>query len=152
MKRKPNKPEQEPRERPGSWKEPANPGGASSRAAGDGSPGGAGAEGTSGQSVHKSKFRQKSKQEQAAASKLRMEKRGKKLDAAKDKLAKQKPPKKPGPIRRVGRAAGGAAHGFVHSSVKMLLEYMEPLLAAKRHKRDTSTGIHKIRQASHLGI
>ena len=94
MKRKPNKPQQEPRERPGS-------------------PGGAGTEGTSGQSVHKSKFRQKSKQEQAAASKLRMEKRGEKLEAAKDKLAKQKPPKKPGPIWRVGRAAGGAAHGFV---------------------------------------
>ena len=61
---------------------------------------------TSGQSVHKSKFRQKSKQEQAAASKLRMEKRGEKLEKAKDKLAKQKPPKKPGPVRRVGRAGG----------------------------------------------
>ena len=117
MKRKPNKPQQEPRERPGSWEEPADPGGASSGAAGGGSPGGAGTEGTSGQSVHKSKFRQKSKQEQAAASKLRMEKRGEKLEAAKDKLAKQKPPKKPGPIRRVGRAAGGAAHGFVHGKI-----------------------------------
>ena len=46
-----------------------------------------------------------------------MEKRGEKLDAAKDKLAKQKPPKKPGPIRRVGRTAGGAAHGFVHGKI-----------------------------------
>ena len=54
------------------------------------------------------KFRQKSKQEQAAASKLRMEERGEKLERAKDKLAKQKPPKKPGPVRRIGRAAGGA--------------------------------------------
>ena len=117
MKRKPNKPQQDPRERPGSWEEPADPGGASSGDAGGGSPGGVGTEDTSGQSVHKSKFRQKSKQEQAAASKLRMEKRGKKLDAAKDKLAKQKPPKKPGPIRRVGRAAGGAAHGFVHGKI-----------------------------------
>ena len=69
MKRKPNKPQQEPRERSGSWEEPADPGGASSGAAG-GSPGGAGTEGTSGQSVHKSKFRQKSKQEQAAASRV----------------------------------------------------------------------------------
>ena len=112
-----SKPQQEPRERPGSWEEPADPGGASSGDAGGGSPGGAGAEGTSGQSVHKSKFRQKSKQEQAAASKLRMEKRGEKLDAARGKLAKQKPPKKPGPIRRVGRAAGGAAHGFVHGKI-----------------------------------
>ena len=117
MKRKPNKPQQEPRERPGSWEEPADPGGASSGDAGGGSPGGAGTEGTSGQSVHKSKFRQKSKQEQAAASKLRMEKRGEKLEAAKDKLAKQKPPKKPGPIRRVGRAAGGTVHGFVHGKI-----------------------------------
>ena len=117
MKRKPNKPQQEPRERPGSWEEPADPGGASSGAAGGGSPGGAGTEGTSGQSVHKSKFRQKSKQEQAAASKLRMEKRGEKLEAARGKLAKQKPPKKPGPVRRVGRAAGGAAHGFVHGKI-----------------------------------
>ena len=108
MKRKLNKPQQEPRERPGSWEEPADPGGASS---------GAGTEGTSGQSVHKSKFRQKSKQEQAAASKLRMEKRGDKLVAAKGKLAKQKPPKKPGPVRRVGRAAGGTVHGFVHGKI-----------------------------------
>ena len=115
MKRKPNKPEQEPRERPSSWEEPADPGGASSGAAGGGSQGGAGTEGTSGQSVHKSKFRQKSKQEQAAASKLRMEKRGEKLEAAKGKLAKQKPPKKPGPIRRVGRAAGGAAGHPAHT-------------------------------------
>lgn len=102
MKRKPNKPQQEPRERPGSWDEPADPGGASSGGAGGGSPGGAGTEGTSGQSVHKSKFRQKSKQEQAAASKLRMEKRGEKLEAARGKLAKQKPPEKAGP-----RPAGG---------------------------------------------
>ena len=117
MKRKPNKPEQEPRERPGSWEEPADPGGASSGAAGGGFPGGAGTEGTSGQSVHKSKFRQKSKQEQAAASKLRMEKRGEKLEAAKEKLAKQKPPKKPGPVKRVGRVASGSVHGFVHGKI-----------------------------------
>ena len=115
MKRKPNKPKQEPRERPGSWESAADPGGA----AGGGSPGGAGAadSGTSGQSVHKSKFRQKSKQEQAAASKLRMEERGEKLERAKDKLAKQKPPKKPGPVRRMGRAAGGTVHGFVHGKL-----------------------------------
>ena len=115
MKRKPNKPKQEPRERPGSWESAADPGGA----AGGGSSGGAGAadNGTSGQSVHKSKFRQKSKQEQTAASKLRMEERGEKLERAKDKLAKQKPPKKPGLVRRIGRAAGGAAHGFVHGKI-----------------------------------
>ena len=142
MKRKPNKPKQEPRERPGSWESAADPGGA-----------GAADSGTSGQSVQNmgypakskdfvgrggateradfggsaaegakakfatTKFRQKSKQEQAAASKLRMEERGEKMERAKDKLAKQKPPKKPGPVRRIGRAAGGAAHGFVHGKI-----------------------------------
>ena len=89
-------------------------------AAGAADPGGTGAEsagGTSGQSVPKSKFRQKSNQEKAAASKLRMEKRGEKLDRAKEKLAKQKPPKKPGPVRRVGRVASGSAHSFVHGKI-----------------------------------
>ena len=104
MKRKPNKP---------------GPEAAPRRDAPEGSPGKAGtAEGaTSGQSVQKSKFRQKSNQEQAAASKLRMEKRGEKLEQATDKLSRQKPPKKPGPIRRVGRAAGGTVHGFVHGKI-----------------------------------
>ena len=93
------------------------------KAAGAAAPGGAGAGnagGTSGQSVPKSpksKFRQKSQQEQAAASKLRMEKRGEKLEAAKEKLAKQKPPKKPGPVKRVGRVASGSVYGFVHGKI-----------------------------------
>lgn len=93
------------------------------KAAGAAAPGGAGAGnagGTSGQSVPKSpksKFRQKSQQEQAAASKLRMEKRGEKLEAAKEKLAKQKPPKKPGPVKRVRRVASGSVHGFVHGKI-----------------------------------
>ena len=73
--------------------------------------------GTSGQKVPKSKFRPKSRQEQTAASKLRMEKRGEKLDAAKEKLAKQKPPKKPGPVKKAGRAVGGGVHGFVHGKL-----------------------------------
>lgn len=76
--------------------------------------------GTSGQSVPKSpksKFRHKSRQEQAAESKLRMEKRGEKLDKAKEKLAKQKPPKRPGPVKRAGRAAGGSVHTFVHGKI-----------------------------------
>ena len=104
MKRKPNNSAgPEPREAAGA----ADPGGAGERNAG----------GTSGQSVPKSKFRQKSNQEKAAASKLRMEKRGEKLDRAKEKLAKQKPPKKPGPVRRVGRVASGSAHNFVHGKI-----------------------------------
>ena len=75
---------------------------------------------TSGQSVPKSpktKFRQKSQQEQTAASKLRMEQRGAKLDKAKEKLAKQKPPKKPGPVKRTGQAAGAEVHAFVHGKL-----------------------------------
>jgi len=75
---------------------------------------------TSGQSVPKSgkrKLRQKSRQEQTAESKLRMEKRGEKLDAAKDKLAKQKPLKKPGTVKRAGRVASGGVHGFVHGKI-----------------------------------
>lgn len=119
MRRKPNKPRLEPwtqagRTDPGGGA--ADPGG-SAFGAGSEKQSGAKAEGTSGQSVPKSKFRQKSQQEQAAASKLRMEKSGEKLGAARDKLAKQKPPKKPGPVRRVGRAASGSAHGFVHQKI-----------------------------------
>lgn len=73
--------------------------------------------GASGQSVPKSKFRHKSQQEQTAASKLRMEKRGEKLDAAREKLTKQKPPKKPGPIKKAGRVVKGEAHAFVHGKI-----------------------------------
>ena len=73
--------------------------------------------GTSGQKVPKSKFRTKSQQEQTAASKLHMEKRGEKLDAAKEKLAKQKPPKKPGPVKKAGRSVGSGVHSFVHGKL-----------------------------------
>ena len=75
---------------------------------------------TSGQTVPKSpksKFRAKSQQEQTAESKLRMEKRGEQLDKAKKKLAKQKPPKKSGPVKKAGRAAGATVHGYVHGKL-----------------------------------
>lgn len=72
---------------------------------------------TSGQNVPKSKFRRKSRQEQTAASKLRMERRGEKLDAALEKLAKQKPPKKPGAAKRLAHTAGHGVHGFVHGKL-----------------------------------
>ena len=72
---------------------------------------------TSGQNVPESKFHPKSQQEQTAASKLRMEKRGEKLDAAREKLAKQKPPKKPGAVKRLTHAAGHGVHGFVHGKL-----------------------------------
>ena len=72
---------------------------------------------TSGQNVPKSKFRRKSRQEQTTASKLRMERRGEKLDAAREKLAKQKPPKKPGAVKRLAHTAGHGFHGFVHGKL-----------------------------------
>ena len=50
-------------------------------------------------------------------SKLRMEQRGEKLDKARSKLAKQKPPKRPGPVKRAGRAAGRGVHGYVHGKL-----------------------------------
>ena len=65
----------------------------------------------------KSKFRRESEQEKVSRSKLRMDKRGEKLDAAHEKLSKQKPPKKPGPVKRVGRVAGREVHGFVHGKI-----------------------------------
>ncbi len=75
---------------------------------------------TSGQSVpksRKSKFRQKSQQQKTAEFKLRMERRGEKLDAARKKLAKQKPLKPKGPVRRVAGVAGRGVHGFVHGKI-----------------------------------
>ena len=72
---------------------------------------------TSGQNVPESKFRRKSRQEQTAASKLRMERQGEKLDAAREKLAKQKPPKKPGAVKRLAHTAGHGVHGFVHGKL-----------------------------------
>ena len=72
---------------------------------------------TLGQNVPKSKFRWKSRQEQTAASKLRMERRGEKLDAAREKLAKQKPPKKPGAVKCLAHTAGHGVHGFVHGKL-----------------------------------
>ena len=72
---------------------------------------------TSGQNVPKSKFRRKSRQEQTAASKLRMERRGEKLNATREKLAKQKPPKKPGAVKRLAHTAGHGVHGFVHGKL-----------------------------------
>ena len=70
-----------------------------------------------GQIVPKSKFRRISRYEHTAASKLLMERRGEKLDAAREKLAKQQPPKKPGPVTRIGRVASGSVHSFVHGKI-----------------------------------
>ena len=114
MKRKPNKPRPEAQTHTEPVNGAAEPGGSAFGAGSEQEPGAAG---TSGQSVPKSKFRQKSQQEQAAASKLRMEKRGEKREAAREKLAKQKPPKQKGPIRKAAGAAGWGVHGFVHGKL-----------------------------------
>ena len=50
-------------------------------------------------------------------SRLRMKKRGDKLNAARDKLARQKPYKPPGPVRRAAGFAGRSVHGFAHGKV-----------------------------------
>lgn len=50
-------------------------------------------------------------------SRLRMEKRGDKLNTARDKLARQKPYKPPGPVRRAAGFAGRSVHGFAHGKV-----------------------------------
>ena len=63
------------------------------------------------------KFRQESNSEQVNRSKFRMEKRAVKLDKAEGKLAKQKPPRKKGLIRKAAGAAGWTAHGFVHGKI-----------------------------------
>lgn len=63
------------------------------------------------------KFHRESAQEKLNKSKLRMDKRGGKLDAARERLANQKPPKRPGPVKRAGRVVTGEAHAFVHGKI-----------------------------------
>ncbi len=88
-------------------KRTSNPGGATS--------------GQGGQKQEKTKFRMESQQERTAKAKLQMEKRWDKLETARNRLANrlanQKPPKKRGPLRRVGGAAGHGVHGFVHGKL-----------------------------------
>ena len=50
-------------------------------------------------------------------SKLRMEKSGEKLNTAREKLAAQKPPKKPGPVKTISRAARNQTWWYVHGKV-----------------------------------
>ena len=76
-----------------------------------------GASGQCGQKSGQSKFRMESQQERTAKAKLQMEKRWDKLETARSRLANQKPPKKRGPLRRIGGAAGHGAHGFVHGKL-----------------------------------
>jgi hypothetical protein len=51
-------------------------------------------------------------------SKFRAEKTGAKLDAAQEKLAKQKPPKKPGPLKHTAKKAGAGAGYYIHQKIR----------------------------------
>lgn len=50
-------------------------------------------------------------------SKFRAEKSGEKLNAAREKLSKQKPPKKPGPVKTAGRAVRFQTWRYVHGKI-----------------------------------
>ena len=63
------------------------------------------------------KFHTDSEQAKLHKSKLRMESREERLNKASERLAKQKPPKKPGPIKRIARIAGHETHAFLHGKV-----------------------------------
>ena len=63
------------------------------------------------------KFHTDSEQAKLHKSKLRMESRGERLNKARERLAKQKPPKKPGAIKRIARIAGHETHAFLHGKV-----------------------------------
>lgn len=54
---------------------------------------------------------------QMERSKFRAEKSGDKLNKAREKLADQKPPKKPGPVKTAGRAAGYQAWRYAHGKI-----------------------------------
>lgn len=63
------------------------------------------------------KFYTDSEQAKLHKSKLRMESREERLNKARERLANQKPPKKPGPIKRIARIAGHETHAFLHGKV-----------------------------------
>ena len=63
------------------------------------------------------KFHTDSEQAKLHKSKLRMESREERLNKARERLTKQKPPKKPGPIKRIARIAGHETHAFLHGKV-----------------------------------
>ena len=63
------------------------------------------------------KFHTDSEQAKLHKSKLRMESREERLNKARERLAKQKRPKKPGPIKRIARIAGHETHAFLHGKV-----------------------------------
>ena len=66
------------------------------------------------------KFHTDSEQAKLHKSKLRMESREERLNKARERLAKQKPPKKPGPIKRIARIAGHETHAFLPTKIPQI--------------------------------
>lgn len=64
--------------------------------------------------------------------KRRMEQRGAKLEKAKEKLAAQKPPKKPGAVRRVGGVVKNETWMFVHGKIYQVEDENVGIEAAHR--------------------
>ena len=63
------------------------------------------------------KFHADSEQAKLHKSKLCMESREERLNKARERLAKQKPPKKPGAVKRLAHTAGHGVHGFLHGKL-----------------------------------
>ena len=70
--------------------------------------------------------------EKLGKAKRRMEQRGVKLDQAREKLAAQKPPKKPGAVRRVGRVVKNETWMFVHGKIYQVEDENVGIEAAHR--------------------
>lgn len=75
-------------------------------------------------------------------SKLRMEKSGEKLNTAREKLANQKPQKRPGPIKTINRAARYQSWRYVHGKIHQVEHENAGMEAA--HKTEL-TGEHLAR-------
>lgn len=71
-------------------------------------------------------------QEKLGKAKRRMEQRGAKLDKAREKLAAQKPPKKPGAVKRVGGVVKSEAWMFVHGKIYQVEDENVGIEAAHR--------------------
>lgn len=91
------------------------PGGDSAAPDGNGGNDGSGA--ASGDGSRPSGKKAKRDAEKLNKSKLRMEKSDAKLNEARDKLAAQKPPKRPGPVKTAGRAVRRETWAYVHGKI-----------------------------------
>lgn len=74
-------------------------------------------DGQTGQRAANGKTAQKPEPEKLRKARQRMERRGEKVETARDKLARQKPVKKPGPVKQAAGFAGRSVHGFVHGKI-----------------------------------